>query len=137
MSTEQKTTIIYKTTEYGQDQVGYIDSDLQVYRAYSGTQSSSVVGRVDDQHRVYQQTQHDERELGLFSTTGVVTSHGLFEGGMIGWVEPDGVVIQAGLILGEEEIGYVEGPHPLAGGAVLLLLFLPLDSEESKRMGRV
>ncbi|MBV7335864.1 hypothetical protein KFU94_48010 [Chloroflexi bacterium TSY] len=136
MAAESK-TIIYKSTPYGQDQVGYIDADLRIYRARSGTQDGSLIGRVDENHRIYQQTQHDERELGLFSDTGVVTSHGLFEGGTIGWVEPDGVVIQAGLILGEEEVGYVEGPHPFAAGAVLLLLFLPLDAEESKRMGRV
>ena len=60
-------------------------------------------------------------------------SHGLFEGGELGWVDPDGVVNQGGLIIAEEEVGRVEGPWPEAAAAALLLLFLPDDAEENKR----
>ena len=48
---------------------------------------------------------------------GQIRSHGLFEGGELGWVEADGVVVQAGLILGEEEVGRVEGPDQGAAAA--------------------
>jgi hypothetical protein len=51
-------------------------------------------------------------------------------------VEPDGVVIQGGLILGEEEVGRVEGPHHAPAAAALLLLFLPDDAEENRRIAR-
>jgi len=71
--------------------------------------------------------------LGYFTPDGQVHSHGLFEGGAIGWVDPDGVVVQAGLILGEEEVGRGEGPQWLAAGAALLLLFLPDDAETDRR----
>ncbi len=60
-------------------------------------------------------------------------SHGLFEGGELGWVDPDGVVVQGGYILGEEEVGRVSGPQPQAAAAALLLLFLPDDAEENRR----
>ena len=41
--------------------------------------------------------------------------------------------MQAGLILGEEEVGTSEGPQPYAAGAALLLLFFPDDAEENRR----
>jgi len=62
-----------------------------------------------------------------------VHSHGLFEGGELGWVDADGVVNQGGLIFGEEEVGRVEGPAQAAAAAALLLLFLPDDAEENRR----
>ena len=63
-------------------------------------------------------------------------SHGLFEGGELGWVDPDGVVVQGGLIMGEEEVGRVAGPRVAAAAAALLLLFLPEDAEANKRLMR-
>jgi hypothetical protein len=74
--------------------------------------------------------------LGHFTAKGHVHSHGLFEGGALGWVDPDGVVVQGGLILGEEEVGRVDGPQPAAAAAALLLLFLPDDAEANRRMAR-
>ena len=61
-------------------------------------------------------------------------SYGLFDGGKLGWVESDGVVIRAGLIFGEEEVGRVEGTDLYPAAAALLLLFLPDDAEEEKRL---
>ena len=57
-------------------------------------------------------------------------------GGELGWVEADGAVIQAGLILGEDEVGRVDGPEQAAAAAALLLLFLPDDAEENRRLAR-
>jgi hypothetical protein len=62
-----------------------------------------------------------------------VRSHGLFEGGELGWVDPDGVVNRGGLILGEEEVGRVEGPAAAAAAAALLLFFLPEEAEFVRR----
>ena len=109
-----------------------IDADQIIYRLR--WDEGVPVGRIDDQGRVFRNTRHDERELGLFDTDGRVRSHGLFEGGELGWVDPDGVVVQGGYILGEEEVGRVEGPARHAAAAALLLLFLPDDAEADRRM---
>lgn len=94
------------------------------------------VGRVSPDQHIFRDTRYDERELGSFTDSGLVHSHGLFEGGELGWVEKDGVVIQAGLIFGEEEIGRVEGNALNAAGAALLLLFFADEQEETNRANR-
>jgi hypothetical protein len=125
-------TTIYKLTADGAElPVGYIGDDDGVYRLQRG--EGRMVGRIDAGRRLFRRTAHDERELGYFTPHGKVYSHGLFEGGAIGWVDPDGVVVQAGLILGEEEVGRGEGPALHAAGAALLLLFLPDDAEDNRR----
>lgn len=140
--TDAKTAInrtdIFKTTAYGEERVGYVDGDT----ATGGTiykmrwQEGQAVGRYDAAGRIYRNTQHDERELGSFTADGTVRSHGLFEGGELGWVDPDGVVVQGGLILGEEEVGRVDGPNEAGAAAALLLLFLPDDAEANRKMQR-
>lgn len=127
-------TKIFKVSQVGEDQLGYIDADQVIYKVRWG--AGVPVGRVDAEGRVFRKTTHDERELGRFTTSGHVYSHGLFEGGALGWVDPDGVVVQGGLILGEEEVGRVDGPQPAAAAAALLLLFLPDDAEANKQMTR-
>ncbi|MEZ4707216.1 MAG: hypothetical protein R3A44_08425 [Caldilineaceae bacterium] len=127
-------TDIYKQTLYGEDKIGYITAGA-IYRARGSI--GQQVGRYDDATGgLFRLMRHDERELGHFTPAGRVRSHGLFEGGELGWVEPDGVVIQAGLILGEEEVGRVDGPEAAAAAAALLLLFLPDDAEENRRQAR-
>lgn len=135
MSTEAQTeTRIFKLSQYGEEQLGYIHPDQVIYKIRWG--QGVAVGRVNDAGHVFRKTAHDERELGRFTPTGQVYSHGLFEGGVLGWVDPDGVVVQGGLILGEEEVGRVDGPQPVAAAAALLLLFLPDEAEANKRMAR-
>jgi hypothetical protein len=126
----ERTTILLKRAD-GEEPVGYLSGDGVLYRRQFGL--DRAVGRADGQGRVFRQTSHDERELGTFTKDGQIFSHGLFEGGAIGWVDPDGVVVQAGLILGEEEVGRVEGPQLAAAAAALLLLFLPDEREAEKR----
>ena len=133
--TGEARTLIYKRTANGDDLlVGYVNlaGEICKLRWEEGT----VVGRWDADGRIFRRTAHDERERGSFSANGAIHSHGLFEGGELGWVEPDGVVIQGGLILGEEEVGRVEGPHNAPAAAALLLLFLPDDAEEDRRFAR-
>jgi hypothetical protein len=127
-------TKIFKLSQYGEEQLGYVGSDQIIYKVRWG--QGVTVGRVDEQGHVFRKTAHDERELGRFTPTGQVYSHGLFEGGALGWVDPDGVVVQGGLILGEEEVGRIDGPQAAAAAAALLLLFLPDDAEANKRMSR-
>jgi hypothetical protein len=132
MTTVDRTTI-YKKNLYGEVAVGYVGADQVIYQLR--WDHGVAVGRVN-QPRIWRKTSQDERELGTFTLDGRVRSHGLFEGGAIGWVDPDGVVVQAGLILGEEEVGRVAGPQPAAAAAALLLIFLPDDAEANKRAGR-
>jgi hypothetical protein len=127
----ENTYILIKRGD-GEEQVGYLAGDGTLYRRQLGLERP--VGRVDGQGRVLRQMSHDERELGAFSADGRIVSHGLFEGGALGWVDPDGVVVQAGLILGEEEVGRVEGPQLAGAAAALLLLFVPDEREAEKRM---
>lgn len=127
-------TTIFRVSDYDEEQVGYLGADQIIYKLRWG--EGFPVGRVDEQGHVFRKTAHDERELGRFTAAGQVYSHGLFEGGALGWVDPDGVVVQGGLILGEEEVGRVDGPHPAAAAAALLLLFLPDAAEANKRMMR-
>ncbi len=125
-------TDIFKLTTQGEALLGYIGEDQLIYKVRWG--EGQAVGRVDATGHIFRKTQHDERELGRFTPAGEVHSNGLFEGGALGWVDPDGVVVQGGFILGEEEVGRVAGPAPAAAAAALLLLFLPDDAEANKRM---
>ena len=135
MSSEiQRQTRIFKLSPYGEEQLGYIGPDEVIYKLRWG--QGVAVGRIDAQGHLFRKTAHDERELGRFTPAGQVYSHGLFEGGALGWVDPDGVVVQGGLILGEEEVGRVDGPQVAAAAAALLLLFLPDEAEANKRMAR-
>ncbi len=131
-STAPGQTAIYKITPYGETLIGYVGADQLIYRVPAG----QPVGRVDAQGHLFRRTQHDEREVGSFTPQGQVRSHGLFEGGDLGWVDPDGVVVQGGLILGEDEVGRVEGPAQAAAAAALLLLFLPEDAEANRKLAR-
>lgn len=126
-------TLIHKRTgDGGESLIGYLDAGGVICKLRWG--EGRPVGRVDERSRIFRRTAYDERELGYFDASGSVHSHGLFEGGVLGWVDPDGVVIQAGLILGEEEVGRCAGPQLYAAGAALLLLFLPDDAEENRRL---
>ena len=145
-------TIIYKLTDYGEVHIGTIGGDHYIYPPgrrfkqtvadavgrieFNDTSTSSADAPTSHTGRVFRKTTHDERELGAFTAEGDVRSHGLFEGGELGWVDPDGVVIQGGLILGEEEVGRVEGPLQEAAAAALLLLFLPDDAETNRMLSR-
>ncbi len=134
MTTRNKAyTTIFKTDDYGSTEVGYLDENGQIFRRHSG---AAPVGYVNEAGRVFRFTAHDERELGRVDATGAVYSHGLFEGGALGWLEADGVVMQGGLILGEEEVGRVEGPNGRSAAAALLLLFLPDQAEANRRAQR-
>ncbi len=130
-------TDIYKFSDFGEDWVGCIGPDGTIYKVRWET--GIAVGRIEeagDRVRIFRNTRHDERELGTVDHRGQVHSHGLFEGGALGWLDREGVVIQGGLILGEEEVGRVEGPDAAAAAAALLLLFLPDDAEASREMTR-
>lgn len=136
MSTpEQPRTTIYKRTGEGEKMheraLGYVGADGIIYKLR--WDESHPVGRVDAQGTIYRRTRHDERELGAYTPDGRVRSHGLFQGGDLGWIEPNGLVVQAGLILGEADVGRVEGPNPNGAGAALLLLFLPDEAEEDRQ----
>ena len=127
-------TDIFKQTSSGESRIGYIGPDQIIYK--TRWDEGLPIGRVDEQNRVFRQLSHDERELGTFTADGHVHSHGLFEGGELGWVDPDGVVVQSGLIMGEEEVGRVVGPQAAAAAAALLLLFLPEDAELNRKLLR-
>lgn len=134
MTIAQNSTTIYKKSSYGEIELGYLDENNDIY-ANSGRKSQKV-GYINDLHQVFRIMQHDDRELGDYTPNGTVRSHGLFEGGELGWIDDDGVVIRAGLIFEEEEVGRVEGQQKEAAGAALLLLFLPDDFETNKRESR-
>lgn len=127
-------TTIYKLFEEAEIRVGLLDEQGQIFRASMDT-GRSQVGRVAE-NKILRTTAHDEHELGAFDAEGHVWSHGLFEGGAIGWTDPDGVVVRAGLIFGEEEVGRIEGDMLYAAGAALLLLFLPEDEEAQRNAQR-
>ena len=127
-------TEIHKKTSFGEEKIGYLSENGTIFKLR--WDDGIEIGRVDATGRLFRKTKYDEQEVGLVSIEGTVHSHGLFEGGEIGWVEADGVVIQAGLILGEEEVGRVEGPNQGSAGAALLLIFLPADAEENRSMKR-
>lgn len=127
-------TTIYKQTTYGERLIGVLGQDGTLLKI--GGRDETAVGRVAN-NRILRKTTYDEQELGYFTAEGQIHSHGLFEGGPIGWVDSDGVVIQAGLILGEEEVGRVEGEAQYAAAAALLLLFLPDEAASEKEFNRL
>jgi len=117
-----------------EDLVGYIGADGIICKLRWG--EGIPVGRCDSEGRILRTTAHGERDLGQVLENGQVRSAGLFQGGDQGWLEPDGVVIQGGLILGEQEVGRVEGPRSREAAAALLLLFLPDEAESDRRAAR-
>ena len=127
-------TLIYRTSETSERVVGFVDANGIIYKLR--WDEGIRVGRIGQDRKVFRDTRYDERELGSFTENGRVHSHGLFECGELGWVDPDGVVVQGGLILGEEEVGRVEGDAQAAAGAALLLLFLVDEQEESHQSDR-
>lgn len=129
-------TEIYKFTPYGEDHIGYVEANV-IYKVR--WESGIATGRVEQDSnttRIFRKTHFDEKEVGSVNNEGAVYSSGLFEGGALGWVDHEGIVVQSGLILGEEEVGRVAGPSRLAAAAALLLIFLPEDAEESRKMTR-
>ena len=138
MSTDTR-TLIFRTVKLDEDRtdeetVGFIDEAGVIQRLRWG--EGVPIGRIGDDARIFRTTLHGEREVGQGLPTGAIQSAGLFEGGIVGWMDPDGVVIQAGLIMGEEEVGRVEGANALAAAAALLLLFLPDQAEAERRAER-
>ena len=127
-------TLIFRKTASGETLLGYLDASGIIYRLR--WEQGVEAGRVSAERKIFRKTRYDERELGSFNPQGVVHSHGLLEGGEVGWVDPDGTVVQAGLIFGEEEVGRVEGAAKEAAGAALLLLFLVDEQEETRRANR-
>lgn len=130
-------TEIYKLTPDGDLLIGYVGGDDIIYKVR--WESGVPIGRIethDEEICLFRKTRHDEKGVGSVDHHGTIFSYGLFEGGELGWLDPDGVVVQGGLILGEEEVGRVEGPQANAAAAALLLIFLPEDAEASREMTR-
>ena len=133
---ESERTTIYRTRSSGEDAVGYVCGE-EIYRLRWGTGVS--IGRYErdsDGWRIFRKTRFDEKELGRIAIEGVIHSHGLFEGGSLGWLESDGTVVRGGLIFAEEEVGRVDGPQPPTAAAALLLIFVPDEDEMSREMER-
>jgi hypothetical protein len=128
------TTSIFLLRESGHELVGNVGADHIIYRLRWG--EARPVGRVDDERRIFRNTTHGEREVGQALDTGEIRSAGLLEGGALGWMDPDGVVFQGGLILGEQEIGRVEGPNALSAAAALLLIFHADEEDERRAQAR-
>ena len=137
MTTTSERTEIYRKRSSGDEKIGFIDAAGVINRLR--WDAGIPIGRVetrDGLHRIWRTTRYDEKEVGTVTADGLIRSHGLFEGGELGWLEPDGVVIQGGLILAEEEVGRVVGPQREAAAAALLLIFLPEEEEASREMRR-
>ena len=133
---ESARTTIYRTRSSGEDAVGYVCGE-EIFRLRWGTGVS--IGRYErdsDGWRIFRKTRFDEKELGRITIEGVIHSHGLFEGGSLGWLESDGTVVRGGLIFAEEEVGRVDGPQPLTAAAALLLIFVPDEDEMSREIER-
>ena len=136
LSAVSERTTIFRFRSSGEDAVGYVSGD-EIFRLRWG--KGLRIGRCEREEggwRIFRATRFDEKELGGITAAGVIYSHGLFEGGSLGWLEPDGTVIRSGLIFAEEEVGRVEGPQLQAAAAALLLIFVPEDDEASKEMKR-
>ncbi len=133
---ESERTTIYRTRSSGEDAVGYVCGE-EIFRLRWGT--GVGIGRYErdsDGWRIFRKTRFDEKELGRITIEGVIHSHGLFEGGSLGWLESDGTVVRGGLIFAEEEVGRVDGPQPLTAAAALLLIFVPDEDEMSREIER-
>ncbi|MBI3959984.1 MAG: hypothetical protein HY328_14320 [Chloroflexi bacterium] len=136
MTTTDRTDI-YRQRSSGEEKIGFIDATGVIQRLR--WEQGFPIGRVEEKdglYRIWRKTRYDEKEVGTATADGLIRSHGLFEGGDLGWLEPDGVVIQGGLILAEEEVGRVAGPQREAAAAALLLIFLPEEEEASREMKR-
>jgi hypothetical protein len=137
-------TIIFKRTGDGERLLGYTENDTspdglplltgRIFRQHFD--AGVVIGRYDAAGHLFRRTTYDEKLVGHVAGNGAIFSSGLFEGGELGWVDPDGVVVQGGFMLGEEEVGRVDGPQLNAAAAALLLIFLPEEAEEDRRMNR-
>lgn len=137
MTTTSEHTEIYRKRASGEEKIGFIDATGVINRLR--WDEGIPIGRVevrDGLHRIWRNTRYDEKEVGTATADGLIRSHGLFEGGELGWLEPDGVVIQGGLILAEEEVGRVTGSQREAAAAALLLIFLSEEEEASREMRR-
>ncbi|MDE0200084.1 MAG: hypothetical protein OXK78_17885 [Caldilineaceae bacterium] len=135
-ASEAQRTKIYRNRSSGEDAVGYVCGE-EIFRLRWGT--GVKIGRSEQDEagwRILRSTRFDEKELGRITTDGVIHSHGLFQGGSLGWLEPDGTVIQGGLIFSEEDVGRVDGPQMQIAAAALLLIFVPEEDEGSREMVR-
>ena len=104
-------TTIYRFRSSGEDAVGYVSGD-EIFRLRWGNGRRHRTLRTRKRRLAHLSLNaFDEKELGRITTAGVIHSHGLFEGGNMGWLEPDGTVIRSGLIFAEEEVGRVDGPQ--------------------------
>ena len=129
-------TTIYRFRSSGEYIVGYVVGG-EVFRVR--WEAGIRIGRCEQDGgawRVFRDTRFDEKEVGGITTDGVVHSHGLFEGGDLGWLEADGTVLRGGLIFAEEEVGRVEGPQLKAAAAALLLIFVSEEDEAGREMKR-
>ncbi len=129
-------TTIYRPRSSGEAPVGYVTCH-EIFRLR--LQEGLRIGRCErdgDVWRVLRSTRFGEKELGTVDSDRQVRSHGLFEGGELGWLEADGTVMRGGLIFEEEEVGRVEGPHAEAAAAALLLIFVPEEEETDREMKR-
>lgn len=136
LKSEDERTMIYRSRSSGEDGVGYVCGD-EIFRSRWG--QGIRIGRCerdDAGWRIFRTTRFDEKELGRISTEGIIHSHGLFQGGTLGWLEPDGTVVQGGYIFSEEEVGRVEGSQSQQAAAALLLIFVPEEDEASREMGK-
>ncbi len=118
----------------GETLVGYVDRDGGIWRVRMA--QPQQVGRCTPERQLLRATAHGERELGQVLESGAVMSVGLLEGGPVGWMEPDGVVIAGGGLIAEQEVGRVEGPLALQAAGAMLLLFLPDEREADSRAFR-
>ena len=137
-------TTVYKRIGDGERMLGYTENDtspdglpLPSGRIFRRHWDAGVeIGRYDETGHLFRRTTYDEKLVGHVAGNGAIFSSGLFEGGELGWVDPDGVVVQGGFMLGEEEVGRVDGKQPNAAAAALLLIFLTEEAEEDRRMNR-
>ncbi len=129
-------TTIYCFRGGGEHAVGYVAGE-EIFRLR--WEEGLRIGRCErDQNgwRVLRETRFAEKELGTVTSDGRVRSHGLFEGGDLGWLESDGTVMRGGLIFEEAEVGRVEGSQAEMGAAALLLIFIPEEDEAGREMMR-
>ena len=124
---EKDRTTIYRIRSSGEQAVGYV-CDGEIFRLRWET--GVIIGRCerdDTGWHIFRSTRFAEKELGRITTEGVIISHGLFEGGSLGWLE---------LIFAEEEVGRVDGPQLQSAAAALLLIFVPEEDEAGRESER-
>ena len=109
-ASEDERTTIYRFRSSGEDAVGYICGE-EIFRTRWG--QGIRIGRCEGDEagwRIFRSTRFDEKELGRISTEGIVHSHGLFQGGTLGWLEPDGTVVQGGFIYPKRKLDALRVP---------------------------